>query len=303
MKILKYLILILFLTTSSLSKSQELYSYLLNDFAENNPAGLSTINNYQLTLKAYGYNFEDGFIRAIVPIRKIQSRIGLSAEYYGYYDNELNDVKYNLSYSYSYLFSEKSYLAIGVKASLYRLRKAYSILISNYLIEGDFKSDKFNFDVGIWFQNNNLGIGLSYNHINSPEHIGRYYYHSYKAVNIYKYEPEFNLMINHELKISDRLKMKNNLFLYDIMYLHERQEISINNIFSLNNTFSFGVTWDYFNYLKKELNLGFVMGFNLKDRYNIMFIDRFYEFESNKSFRNPTKRIHPGFECLFTVNI
>ena len=184
MKIIFQLFLILFFLHPLIVQSQEKNTYVINDLPAYNPAGISTIDTYRLHVKTYNNSFFNdyfsGSINIITPIKKINSHISIYAEFYNYdnyynYDN-FSDNKIDISYSYSFHFSETSKLAIAARFSKYTVKeKIRCAFFDNYDDEyqsstKDVKSDIFNLDLGIWFQNNNLGIGIMYDHVNNPKH-------------------------------------------------------------------------------------------------------------------------------------
>jgi len=308
MKTIKYIVLIILLLNSNLAKCQKVFSAIINDYTEYNPAGLSTIDKYQINLKTNNfifdnYSFNGGYLNAAIPFKKINSHIGVNAQFKIY--DDLKDFKYGLSYSYSYKPSEKSYLAIGARASIYSFQDNYYMYIINneYYIEKTFKSNKLNIDAGIWFQNNNLGIGVSYNHINSPEHKPKVKIDP-KYPNPYLYQPEFNAIVNHKMNISENLIMENSLYLFDVTNMSELTEINFNNIFILNKTFLFGSAWEYLKNDYSRLRFFNVLGFNLNDKYKIFLAHSLKEFFSKEDyFVNTSKRVRSDLECSFIINI
>lgn len=311
MKKFRYIIfVVLFLCTGNLS-GQKVFSYIINDFAEINPAGISMIDSYQINIKGFNSPMHDqffsgGYLKLIAPIEKINSRVGFHTQFYN--QNDFSDFKYGLSYSYTCNLSEQSFLAFGLKASIYHNKDKYYKYVINGMnyIETNFNSNKLNIDAGLWFQNNNLGIGLSYNHINSPEHKAGVEQNSWypEIPNPYLYEPELNLMVNHKIKFIDNLSMVNSMVMYDLTNTNNFTEIVVNNILNLNNTFLFGSAWEILSNSEYRIRFFNVLGFNLQDRYKIFLSHSLYEYESNEYiFINTSKKFRPNFECSFLINI
>jgi hypothetical protein len=319
MKVLKYLVILFILLNSNILQAQRVFSYIINDFSEVNPAGLSTINNYQLNVK--GFNspemdqfFNGGYVKLIAPINKINSKIGFHTQFFS--RGDFSDIKVGLSYAYNYNISESSFLSLGLKASIFSVRDSYYM----YKINGvsyekrDFNSNKFNLDLGLWYQINNFGLGLSYNHINSPEHIAGYepvffYYTSLIQdvifpPNPYSYEPEFNIMFNHEMNIVKNFSMNNSLIMYDLINMNELTDVNINNIFEINNTFMFGSAWEILKNEGSRIRFYNILGFNLENKYKIYLSLFSREFVSDKNrFIDTSKKVKHDFECSFVINI
>jgi hypothetical protein len=317
MKIIKSLVIILLLLSTNKLIGQKVFTYIVNDFSEINPAALSNTETYQLNIKGfnspdYNYSFNGGYLKLIVPVKKINSCFGFHTQFYT--KKDFSDVKYGLSYSYKHNFTESSFLSFGVKGSLFTMKDKYYKYIINGIRYGetDFESNKFNMDAGIWFQNNNLGIGLSYNHINSPEHLAglasEYQYTEeldLQYPNPYLYESEFNIMVNHNVGITEFFTMTNSLVMYDVINLNELMMLNINNIFELNNTFIFGSAWEVLQNNETQITFNSIIGFNLNNRYRIYLSYRIRENKSNDyAFNNISlKKVQPNLECSFIINL
>lgn len=312
-KIFKYIILLIIFFAPISIKAQGVLSYIYNDFAEVNPAGISTVNSYQLNIKGFNqlqidqYTYNGGYLKFIAPIEKFNSGLGFHLQYFeSGNSDELKDTKFGLSYSYKHYLSETSYLSVGIKGSLYTLKYKYYKYIINYQAYGetDFYSYKFNLDAGLWIQNNKLGIGLSFNNINSPEHITGQVY-DYRKPNPFLYEKELNIMVNHNLSLTDIFSMNNSMIMYDAINMNELTEICVNNIFNVNKTFIFGTAWELLMNEHYRVRLFNIIGINLKDKYRLYLSYFMNEYESINYFEylNIWDRKRQDFECSFVINL
>jgi len=313
MKFPKYILLSGLLLVSTFSMGQKLLSHVINDFTEINPAAISTVKTFQINLKGFNYPeldrfYNGGYLKFIAPVSKINSTIGFHAQFFGIDDfMDFSDFKYGLSYSYSYNISEKAYLAIGAKASVYSYRAKFYEFSINYINynEIDYKSDQLNIDAGIWYQSKNLGIGLSYNHINTPEHkIGIENSPYSFNPNPYLYEPEFNLMLDHILNFTEIFSMNNSMLMYDVTGINDLLELNINNILFINNTFFFGTSWRILSNDAAFISNYQVFGFNLKNVYGLYFSLKTYDNgDDKKYFIDTSNKFHSYFECSLVINL
>jgi hypothetical protein len=307
MKYIKISIICLLISYSDLAIGQKVFQFLINDFSDYNPAHLSTSDNFQLNLKAYNSflpenYFSGAYMKGSAPIKKTNSTLGFDFQYFE--AGDLKDIKAGLAYSYQLKLTEQSTLAIGLKASLYSIQDKYYTLYINgtpYL-EKEFKSNKLNLDAGLWLQKGLSGIGISFNHINSPVHHAGIQYES-KENNPYAYYTEINLMADNKLLLTDRLNLNNSLFIYDIGKIDLKREMAMNNIFEVNKTFIFGTVWSFLNQEETIISLHSIVGFNLNNRYKILIAYKQNEIVLNKQRINQyEKRIRSDFEGTFLIN-
>lgn len=319
MRIIRIILVFTVLLFFQRSFSQKTYSVLINDPANLNPAGISTVNSFQVHFKTFDLEFDkyyrfEGYLNTVLPINAINSHIGADMQFYQ--ENDFVDSKIGLSYSYKKSFSKDSYLALGTKISVFSVRESLEHEIYNsagYAVieieEEKLKSDILNIDIGFWFQGYNLGVGLIYNHLNNPLlEISSDYNNENKLIYYYDYDPEINAMIDYRFYFLGHFEMYNSVFAYDLKNIVDPTdkviELNMNNIFELNKTFMFGTAWEYLKIYNEEIRLFSMLGFNLNDKYKVMvvFPMKYFRLEDGINYKS-SKRYRSEFECSIYVNL